>query len=57
MPGMKVIYMSGYTEGAFGAGSGEEEQHGPAATLLQKPFRLDALAAKVREALDTSVPQ
>jgi PAS domain S-box-containing protein len=51
-PLMKVIYMSGYTEGAFDTASGEEERHWPAATLLQKPFRLDTLAATVRQVLD-----
>jgi two-component system, cell cycle sensor histidine kinase and response regulator CckA len=49
-PGMKVIFMSGYTEGEFGAGSGED--CGPGATLLQKPFELDALARKLREVLE-----
>lgn len=49
-PGMKVIFMSGYTEGEFGAGSGED--CGPGATLLQKPFELDSLAGKLREVLE-----
>ena len=49
-PGMKVIFMSGYTEGEFGAGSGEN--CGPGATLLQKPFELDALARRLREVLE-----
>ncbi len=48
-PGMKVIYMSGYTEGGFE--SGAEEQLGETASLLQKPFRLDHLASKIREVL------
>jgi CheY-like chemotaxis protein len=48
-PGMKVIYMSGYTEGSFE--SGAEEQLGETASLLQKPFRLDHLASKIREVL------
>ncbi|MGA3212249.1 MAG: response regulator, partial [Terriglobales bacterium] len=52
-PGMRVIYMSGYTEGAFGAGSDEEHQR-LKATLLQKPFKLDDLAASVREVLDAA---
>jgi two-component system cell cycle sensor histidine kinase/response regulator CckA len=49
-PGMKIIFMSGYTEGEFGAESGED--CGPGATLLQKPFELDALARKLREVLE-----
>ena len=48
-PGMKVIYMSGYTEGGFESGSEEELSH--TAPLLQKPFKLDHLAAKIREVL------
>lgn len=48
-PDMKVIYMSGYTEGSFGSGS--EEELIQSAPLLQKPFKLDDLAAKVREVL------
>jgi two-component system cell cycle sensor histidine kinase/response regulator CckA len=48
-PGMKVIFMSGYTEGAFE--SAGEEQLGETAPLLQKPFRLDHLASKIREVL------
>jgi two-component system cell cycle sensor histidine kinase/response regulator CckA len=46
---MKVIYMSGYTEGSFGS-SGEEELR-PTPSLLQKPFKLDHLAATIREVL------
>jgi two-component system cell cycle sensor histidine kinase/response regulator CckA len=49
-PGMKVIFMSGYTEGEFGTTAGET--NGPGATLLQKPFELDALAGKLREVLE-----
>jgi CheY-like chemotaxis protein len=48
-PDMRVIFMSGYTEGEFGAVSVED--HGPEATLLQKPFELDALALKIRDVL------
>jgi hypothetical protein len=46
---MKVIFMSGYTEGGFGAAPGEER--GPETALLQKPFQLDSLALKIREVL------
>jgi PAS domain S-box-containing protein len=44
----RVLYMSGYTDGAIG-------QHGvldPETELLQKPFTFDALAQKVRKVLD-----
>ncbi len=49
-PAMKVIFMSGYTEGEFGAAPGENRE--PGTTLLQKPFELDALAGKIREVLE-----
>ena len=53
-PAIKVLYMSGYTENAIG-------QNGTLAagvTLLQKPFTLPALKAKVREVLDSeALPQ
>ena len=48
-PGIKVLYMSGYTADAIA-------QHGildPGTSLLQKPFLAHALARKVREVLDT----
>jgi CheY-like chemotaxis protein len=48
-PNIKVIFMSGYTEGEFGAVSGENR--GPGTTLLHKPFELDSLAVKIREVL------
>jgi CheY-like chemotaxis protein len=47
-PGLKVIYMSGYTEDVLGT-------HGvlkPGITFLRKPFTADALGRKVREVLD-----
>ena len=47
-PGLPVLYMSGYTENAI-------MHHGrldAGVRLLQKPFRKDDLARKVREALD-----
>ncbi len=47
-PGLKVLYMSGYTDEIVTAQgklrSGED--------LIEKPFSMDALAAKVREVLD-----
>ena len=47
-PGMKVLYMSGYTDHAI-------IHHGtldPGTWFIQKPFMPDALARKVREVLD-----
>ncbi len=52
-PGMRVLYMSGYTENHIGH-NGTLDQ---GITLLQKPFTLPALKAKVREMLDTPLPQ
>jgi two-component system cell cycle sensor histidine kinase/response regulator CckA len=48
-PALKVLYMSGYTDGAI-------EQHGvlaPGVFFLHKPFTLVDLAQKVREVLDS----
>jgi two-component system cell cycle sensor histidine kinase/response regulator CckA len=48
-PEAKVLYMSGYTENAI-------VHHGvldAGTAFIQKPFRVDALAQKVREVLDT----
>jgi len=47
-PGLKVLYMSGYTDNAI-------VHHGvlePGTAFLQKPFAPDTLARKVRETLD-----
>src|SRR6202040_2299754 len=41
-PEMTVIFMSGYTEGEFGAVP--PENRGPGTSLLQKPFELNSLA-------------
>jgi CheY-like chemotaxis protein len=49
-PGIKIIFMSGYTEDAVvrdGASSAK-------LVLLQKPVRSDALLQMVREVLDTT---
>ncbi len=47
-PGIKVLYMSGYTDDAIvRQGLVAQGMH-----FLQKPFTPDALAAKVRDALD-----
>lgn len=50
-PDVKVLYMSGYTENAIGHNGTLEA----GVTLLQKPFTLPALKAKVREVLDAEV--
>lgn len=47
-PGMKVLYMSGYTD-SFIAGHGVLE---PGTQLLHKPFSQETLTRKVREILD-----
>jgi DNA-binding response OmpR family regulator len=52
-PEMKVLYMSGYTENHIGH-NGTLDQ---GIILLQKPFTLPALKAKVREVLDTPPPK
>jgi len=49
-PAMKVLYMSGYTDGAI-------VHHGvlePGIAFIQKPFAPPAIAHKVREVLDGS---
>jgi two-component system cell cycle sensor histidine kinase/response regulator CckA len=51
--GIKVLFMSGYTENAIGHNGLLEA----GINLLQKPFTLPALKAKVREVLDTQLPQ
>ncbi len=53
-PYMKVIFMSGYTEGEFGTST---ERLGPDFPILQKPFELDALAVKIREVLEARTRQ
>jgi len=50
--GIKVLYMSGYTENAIGRNGTLEE----GISLLQKPFTLPALKNKVREVLDAPIP-
>ena len=46
-PGVKVLFLSGYTDEAVGRYGVREE-----AAFLQKPFTPTALAQKVREVLD-----
>src|ERR1700693_3945221 len=47
-PNIRVLYMSGYTENAIGHNGTLDA----GITLLQKPFTLHSLKAKVREVLD-----
>jgi len=47
-PDVKVLYMSGYTDGALIQNHGFTESF----AFLQKPFSSITLAAKVREVLD-----
>jgi PAS domain S-box-containing protein len=49
-PRMKVLFMSGYSE--HSALDADQEEMDPSATVLQKPFSLDALARNVRRVLD-----
>ena len=51
-PEIKVLYMSGYTENAIGRNGTLDA----GVTLLQKPFTLPTLKAKVREVLDATLP-
>jgi PAS domain S-box-containing protein len=51
-PDMCVLYMSGYTENVIGHNGTLD----PGVNLLQKPFTLPALKARVREVLDTPLP-
>jgi len=49
-PQIRVLYMSGYPDDAFGQPGGRR----PAVSLLEKPFTAERLALKVREVLDQS---
>jgi PAS domain S-box-containing protein len=51
-PGIKVLYMSGYTENVIG----HNGMLDAGVMLLQKPFSLPTLRAKVREVLETELP-
>jgi PAS domain S-box-containing protein len=48
-PALKVLYTSGYAEGALGSA----RQHGRRIDLLSKPYRRHDLAVKLRRVLDT----
>ncbi len=52
-PETRVLYMSGYTENVIGHNGTLDA----GISLLQKPFTLPALKSRVREALDTPLPQ
>jgi PAS domain S-box-containing protein len=52
-PGIRVLYMSGYTENAIG----HNGMLDAGVMLLQKPFSLPTLRAKVREVLDMALPR
>jgi len=48
-PGLKVIYMSGYTDDVLSATGAL----GPGMSFLRKPLKLDILSSLIREVLDT----
>jgi signal transduction histidine kinase/ActR/RegA family two-component response regulator len=52
-PGLRVLFASGYIRDAMA----ENGQLAPGVDLLQKPFRYDDLALRVRHALDQPVSQ
>jgi CheY-like chemotaxis protein len=51
-PALKILYMSGYRDNAFGGPGGQ-----PPKAFLHKPFTPDILLAKVREVLDAENAQ
>jgi CheY-like chemotaxis protein len=50
-PGMKVLYMSGYTDDAIV----QLGVLGPGSAFLQKPFTTEALTTKIRQVLDETL--
>jgi CheY-like chemotaxis protein/two-component sensor histidine kinase len=52
-PGLKVIYMSGYTDDVLS----NTGALGPGISFLRKPLKLDVLSALIREVLDAPVLQ
>ena len=53
-PGLRVLYMSGYTEEEIIRRGDGGPDSGPRLTLLQKPFAGEELARAVRHTLDTA---
>jgi signal transduction histidine kinase/CheY-like chemotaxis protein len=51
-PGLKVIYMSGYTDDVLL----KADAIGPGMSFVRKPLKLDILAAVIREVLDNPAP-
>lgn len=49
-PGLKVLYVSGYTDEVFGTGAALS----PEESFLEKPFELEILGQRIRELLATS---
>jgi hypothetical protein len=47
IPGLRVLFMSGYTQDA----SFREQLYGGKAAYIQKPFTLTTLMTKIREVL------
>ncbi|MGH7390838.1 MAG: response regulator, partial [Candidatus Rokuibacteriota bacterium] len=52
-PGLKILYMSGYTSDVIGSYVSLDSKM----AFLQKPFTPEALARKVREVLDGPAPR
>jgi CheY-like chemotaxis protein len=52
-PGLKVIYMSGYTDDVLSIAGAT----GPGVAFLPKPLQLDTLSARIREVLDAPTVQ
>jgi two-component system, cell cycle sensor histidine kinase and response regulator CckA len=52
-PGIRVLYMSGYTDDVIAQGGVLE----PGVAFLQKPFTPRDLGAKIREVLDAQIPK
>jgi two-component system, cell cycle sensor histidine kinase and response regulator CckA len=51
-PGVKVLFISGYTGDSVGSHNGTK----PGMAFLEKPFSADSLAREVRQLLDLTVP-
>ena len=53
MPGMRVLYVSGYSENDIS----DQGVLDPQLEVLQKPFTQDVLIRKIREILDGTPPE